>query len=471
MIKEVKRLVSFSLGTWINFGFSFLLAPISTFLLSPSEYGKYALFLLTQTLLTYLFTLGMDQVIVRFFHQGKVEPNRLLIHCIVPVFGSFVLTSAILLLLNREVNFFITNQHETNYLLSAQLAFISLLASLNNVGTSHLRMQKAGLKFSFLQVVTSVVNYAAFFYYLFFIGKDFHAFLVASLISLSVQLVIIYVWFIKIQQFLFRFKPSSLVLKQALLFGIPFVPSFLLDFLFSSSDKFFLRYFGDLESLGVYSLALRISYAFTILQSGFHLYWVPYSMERFHRNKEDKGFYRETFSILNFIILILITVAVTGKDLLKLLIDPSFFSAISFFSFLLYVPYFYTLSEITFVGINFKNKTHYHLIINLITLAFNALFAFLFIPKWGSAGAAMTVAATYGVFFILRSWIANKLYALHLTWTPFVVSLLIVSSFVLLDFSLLLSWSTKLFLGFGVSAALLFLYKSDISILVKKFKK
>ena len=151
MIKEVKKLVSFSLGTWINFGLSFLFAPISTFLLSPSEYGKYALFILTQTLLTYLFTVGMDQVLVRFYHEKKMEPERLLINCILPIFGSFFIVSSILLLLNRELNLFITDTYSSNYTLGIQLAIISLLASLNNVGTSHLRMQKAGLKFSFLQ--------------------------------------------------------------------------------------------------------------------------------------------------------------------------------------------------------------------------------------------------------------------------------------------------------------------------------
>ena len=471
MIKELKRLVSFSLGTWINFSLSFLFAPISTFLLSPAEYGKYALFILVQTLLTYLFTVGMDQVLVRFYHQEKMEPERLLISCILPIFGSFVIVGSVLLLLNRELNFFITNDHTTNYTLCTLLAIIALLASLNNIGTSHLRMQKAGLKFSILQVTTSLINYGVFFCYLLFIERTFQAFLIGSIVSLSIQLLIIYGRFIKVQQFILKVRPSQLMLKQALIFGLPFVPTFLLDFLFSSSDRFFLRYFGNLEDMGIYSLALRISYAFTILQSGFHIYWVPYSMERFHKNERDKKFYSETFSILNFLILILITAAVIGKPVLKGLIDEKFYPAIAFFPFLLFVPYFYTLSEVSFVGINFKNKTHYHLIINLITLAFNALFAFLLIQKWGSSGAAMSAAATYGIFFILRSWFANKLYPLFLDWKPFAVSFLCVVLFVLSDFFFSMNFWIKIALGLAIGMVLLFLYRHYLIFFVGRFKK
>jgi O-antigen/teichoic acid export membrane protein len=471
MIKEVKKLVSFSLGTWINFGLSFLFAPISTFLLSPSEYGKYALFILSQTLLTYLFTVGMDQVLVRFYHEKKMEPERLLINCILPIFGSFFIVSSILLLLNRELNLFITATYTSNYTLGIQLAIISLLASLNNVGTSHLRMQKAGLKFSFLQVATSLINYGVFFCYLLLVERTFQAFLIGSLVSLSVQLLIIYGRFIKIHQFVLKMRPSKQVLKQALLFGFPFVPTFLLDFLFSSSDRFFLRYFGNLEEMGIYSLALRISYAFTILQSGFHLYWVPYSMERFHRNEQDKRFYAETFSLLNFLILAVITAAVIGKPLLKGLIDEQFYPAIAFFPFLLFVPYFYTLSEVTFVGINFKSKTHFHLIINVITLAFNALFAFLLIPKWGSSGAAMTAAATYCMFFVFRSWFANKLYPLQLAWTPFATSLFCVVTFVMVDYYYIMEFWVKLVSGLGIAMVLIFLYKDYLVFFAGRFKK
>ncbi len=471
MIKEIKRLVSFSLGTWINFALSFLFAPISTFLLSPSEYGKYALFILAQTLLTYLFTVGMDQVLVRFYHQKKMAPERLLINCILPIFGSFFIVSSILLLLNSELNFFITGSHSPNYILCIQLAVIALLASLNNVGTSHLRMQNAGLKFSFLQVTTSIINYGVFFCYLLLLERTFQAFLIGSLVSLSVQLLIIYGRFIKIHQFIAKTRPNRQMIKQALLFGIPFVPTFLLDFLFSSSDRFFLRYYGSLEEMGIYSLGLRISYAFTILQSGFHLYWVPYSMERFHRNEHDKRFYTETFSLLNFLILIAITAAVIGKPLLKGLIDEQFYPAIAFFPFLLFVPYFYTLSEITFVGINFKSQTHFHLIINVITLVLNALFAFLMIPKWGASGAAMTAAATYCVFFVFRSWFANRLYPLYLAWSPFATSFLCVTIFVIADFLISINVWIKVVSGLIIVIVLIFLYRDYLILFTKRFKR
>lgn len=471
MIAEVKKLIGFSLGSWINFGISFLLAPISTFLLSPAEYGKYALFMLLQTFLTYFFTLGMDQALVRFYNENINNPVRLLMNCMVPVLFSFAAGLSLLLLFNREVNLFINQQAMPDWNLAFKLGYTSLFASLGNLGLSFLRMQKAALKFSSLQIAISIINYSVFFSYLIFVEREFHAFVIASMVSLSIQSIILYGMLIKVHQSWGIFTIDRPILKQALLFGLPFVPTFFLDYLFTNSDRFFLNYLGGVVDLGIYSLAVRISYAFTILQSGFQLYWVPYSMERFHKNEMDKSFYNRVFSIINIVFLVIITISITGKDLLKLIIAPEFYPVITFFPFLLFVPYFFTLSEVTFVGINYKNKTQYHLYINSITLFFNIVFAFLFIPRWGAAGAAMGAGASYGVFFILRTSIARRLYAVPIYWFPFIVSLVAVSMFVVGDFVFFPEVWVKCLISLGMFVLLFLLYRAEIASLWNSIKK
>jgi O-antigen/teichoic acid export membrane protein len=432
MLKEFKRLINFSLGTWISFLMSMLFAPVSTFLIMPVEYGKYALFIVAQNLLVLLLGLGLQQSQIRFFHER--DPRQILGMNMLVTAGFFALLFPIMLVLHNKLNFFITEGSFVGWGVVVMLGFISLLTTINTLGFNYLRMNHEALKFSFIQIATQVVNYTLFFAYIYLVGANFHAFLSASLLSTMFQFCMIYFIHPKLGYIFSGFSWDKKLFRESLAFGLPFIPVFAIDYLFSYSDRYFLRFFGDLSTLGVYSIALRFSYAFTILQTGFHTYWVPFSMQRFSQNPDERGFYKDIFQVLNFSLLLILLLVVLGKDLIALVIEEQFYGVIRYFPFLFFVPIYYTLSEVTFVGINFSKKTSLHMIINLVTLGCNAFLAFLFIPRWGPAGAAMSCGLTYLCFFLLRSYFGNKMYPQNLPWRSFFITHGIMLAWVTADY-------------------------------------
>jgi O-antigen/teichoic acid export membrane protein len=433
MSLELKRLLKFSMGSWITFSFSFIASPITTFFLVPEEFGKFASFILFQTLAIYLITLGMDQVLMRFYYQAE-NKTQLLLKCLFVEIVSFSVLLIILLAFSSYLNFFITGLQTPDLALAIEGATLCLLLSISNLGLGLVRMQNRAVRFSSIQIANSIVNYSAFFLILIFVDRTYKAFIYASLVSASFQLIIIYFFTIRIPitEWLYFFK-EKLLLKRHFEFGLPFVPTFFIDYAFSNSDRYFMRFFGGFGSLGVYSLGLRFSSAFNVVQTGFHTYWTPFSYDRHQENPTAKEFYPKVFDLLNWGLLSLILMAHSFRELITYIIAPQYHNVIGFFSFLLFTPYLYSLTEVTQVGINFSLKTRLFLWINLATLAINIFFGYFLIQQFGQMGAALNVASTSLVLFVLKSYFGIKNYSLPIDWIKFALSFLSVFLFVTID--------------------------------------
>ncbi|GAY77457.1 lipopolysaccharide biosynthesis protein [Sporolactobacillus inulinus] len=64
-----KKLIGFSLGPVVGALLSFVTIPVTTYFISPEEYGKASMFLLFQTIAgTFLF-FGIDQAYTREYHE------------------------------------------------------------------------------------------------------------------------------------------------------------------------------------------------------------------------------------------------------------------------------------------------------------------------------------------------------------------------------------------------------------------
>lgn len=71
MKQLIVRLLQFSIGSIGAALLNLILIPVTTYFLSPEEYGKTSMFLLAQTLLIYVIYLGFDQAFTREFYEYK----------------------------------------------------------------------------------------------------------------------------------------------------------------------------------------------------------------------------------------------------------------------------------------------------------------------------------------------------------------------------------------------------------------
>jgi len=406
----LKLFLKFSFGSWVSAVISFFTVPITTMLLMPEQFGKATTYTVAFTILTQIVLFGLDQSFVRFFYEyeEKKRPS-LLWNAILPsiiVWG--ILSIGLVFCWKWISNWLISEQQ----ILIVGLLSINLLIGLfNRYATLIVRMQKKGIFFSLLQIISSIINVVVIISYSKFIANTFYAVIWAGICA---SLIVLIISVIKEWHFwLARLSISQIQTKTVLRYGLPFLPTCFMAVLFEGMDKVFIREFVGFEELGLYNVAFKVVSVLTILQVGFSMFWIPASYEHYEKHPEDRTLYERTFKYVLFILTLCGLSLIAIKDIIVLLFNKAYIETASIMPFLIFIPIMYTLSEITYLGINFTKKTYWHIIIFGTLLLLSLLFNYIFVPWLGSKGAALAVALSFTTFFFLRTYASIRLYPMN----------------------------------------------------------
>jgi len=414
MIKErnfIKSFFQFSIGQWVAALISFITTPITTWLIIPEEFGKASMFTLAFNLLLNIALLGADQSFVRMFYEKEEEKRRnLLWEALLPsLFIGFVIFIFIgIFWKNLSLVLFGDSNHFLPILL---LGLTILIGTVERFATLAVRMKKRGIAFSTLRVVNGITNAAFTILYALLVSRTFYAIIVGTLFShiISALLAIYFekeLWFGK-----FKIELSSI--KSIVRYGIPFVPTFLITWLFQSIDRLALRNYTDFNEIGLYSAAFKVVSIMGLIQTGFTTFWVPVSYESYENNPESTGIFEKTSLFISAAMFMLGMSILLFKDIIFLLLARSYRTAAQISPFLILMPIMGTVDYVTGQGISFKKKTYWYIIRAVVAATVNIIGNLLFVPVYGAKGAAFTTGISYIVFFSISTYISQRLYKVN----------------------------------------------------------
>lgn len=468
--KSLKFFMKFSYGGLISAGISFISTPIITALVLPDEFGKASMVVLAFSLLINFVQLGSDQSFVRFFYQKKYENNTGLLltnSIIIPICLTFVCIGVILTM-GEDISVLLIDRISMQ--VPILLSLLLFLGVIERFSTLLIRMNQKGVLFSNLKIVQSIVNISIIVLYAKFVESSFLAIVYGSLFS--VLLVAIIGVFIERKYWnKMRAKINKVDVIEILKYGLPFVPTFIISWVFEGIDKIALKYYSNFNEIGLYTAAYKIVAILTILQITFSNFWVPISYEAYEKNSvESKKMFQNVFNGLSGVFFILAISIISFRDLIILLFAESYRNATVIVPFLIFMPIMYTLSEITVGGINFKNKTYWHLLISIIAALVNIIGVYFLVPKYGAIGASISTGLAYITFFYVRTIISNYYFPLdfQILKTTLAIALLLIialiNTFVI----------NKLFCAitnFGSLISIILIYKMELKMLVLKITK
>ena len=200
-----------------------------------------------------------------------------------------------------------------------------------------------------------------------------------------------------------------LEIKSLLKFGLPIVPVSIIGWALSGMDKVMLRGFCDYSELGMYEVAFKVVNIIGIAQTCFTSFWVPVA-HQWNNDNVDK----ERFVYIGR----LISLAMTGifvlvllfKNVIFFILADDYGQAVNIVPFLLIYPIMYTVSEVTVMGIYFKEKTLNLLFVSVAASIVNIALNCILIPKAGAIGASIATGVSYTVFFWIRTLISRRIW-------------------------------------------------------------
>ncbi|WP_126994251.1 lipopolysaccharide biosynthesis protein, partial [Thermosipho globiformans] len=303
------------------------------------------------------------------------------------------------------------------------LAFSLLSGIFQRFNQLSIRMQKKGFLFSLISVILALGNFGGTVVYALIVSRSFYAIIFGQIIGNIFSLL---VGFFIDKQFRSFSKLNFEKLVEFLKYGIPFIPSMILYWLFSSIDRISLRQFSTFTEIGLYSAAFKIVSIMQLIQVGFTTFWAPLAYEKYNSEDSSDNFFEKANSLISAILFVFGLLLLVFKDLIFLFFAKSYREASYIAPFLILYPIMYMLSETTVLGINFSKKTYWHIVITGVSAFVNFVGNSILVPFLGAKGAAISTGLSYVVFFTLRTVIAQKYYPMNIKMKRIYISVFLI---------------------------------------------
>ena len=435
----IKDSLIFAIGTIGSKIILFVLVPLYTNCLTPSEYGIADLvFTLSQLLLPFL-CLGIFHAIIRFGLSKNENPNDVL------------LCGIIIALIGTLLSIFITpliglyeSINEWKWYFCIYIILHMYLSIFQNYAKSigkNKMYAAVSIIYTFVLALLNILFLVC--------GKmGVRGYLLANVLATLVA-VLIFAFVCKVFTLPKRAKLNSELLKQMIKYSLPLMLDGTLWWLIQSSNKLFVEWFLDAEVLGLYTVAIKIPALMYVVVTIFSQAWGISTIKEIE-NTNDSNFYKNVFSlysVLTFFVCIGIVTVI--KPFMSVYVSQEYFISWQYIPLLLIGNAFLAISDFFGAFYNALKKPIKNLVVSSIAAMvsiFISLFAMRYIEMWA---AILSTLFAYFVIMWVRLIDIRKYVNIKIKWLPFLLNQLIViahSILITLDFPSLLVSSIAILL-------------------------
>lgn len=393
---------------------SFIMLPVYTRYLSPADYGVLELLGTTIDVIAMIAGIGLASGVFKYYAEADDEAERreVMSTAALGTAGLALLTTAVgVAFADPLTRLVFGSEGEPLYF---RLFFLTyFLQAAGGVPLMLIRAQNRSTLFVALNVAKLVAMLSLNIYFVVFLRMGVLGVLISTLAVTGALAVVLSMYAFREVGFSFSW-PRFQSLSR---FGAPLIAWSLGSFILTFSDRYFLNYYTDAATVGVYSLAYKFSFvlsAFTAVP--FQQVW---DSQRFAVAKQPDAqeVYRRVFLYFNLALIGgSIIIALVVKDMLRVMADPSFHSAYTVVPLVLVVTVVQQWTGYCSIGLYLKNATHLYAWSAGIAVAVALALNMLLIPRFGMFGAAWATVAAYGVRFAVVYWFAQGRYHIGYPW-------------------------------------------------------
>lgn len=409
-----KSSIIYAISDAINKAVPFIILPILSYYLLPSDYGIVANFGVLFAIFSIFVTAGVDGAIsVNYFRLSKNELSRFIFNSIliISVLGVFLI---FLVLLFDDLIYSFVKIPNSYQVLTVLMA---VSAAFTGINLSLWRLEEKALRFGiykFSQTIfdISVSLILVAIYKLGWVGRV-NGMLLASIVFGLCSLYIVY------KRGYLKLSPSKSLVFSILAFGLPLIPHSLSFWLRSGVDRILItKYVGEYAT-GLYATGFQFGVLVSFITLSFNNAFVPYMFRLLSEEDEGILFYNKNLLkkiILSGIVILIFTCLIFtffSKYILLYFFADAYYEASQFI--------FWAILSQTFQGmylffvnyIFFVKKTKILAVITFVCSLLQVVLSFYLINFLGAIGAAYATAIISFVNFLMVAWYSNKVYPMN----------------------------------------------------------
>lgn len=389
----------------------FLLVPLYTQFLTPSDYGIMTLLGFYTMFFSPLSHLGLQGAMFRYvgFSENQNEEDVILSTALKTVLPISLFFTIIAFILKNPIEVFLLKSNDYSLLIYLTI-FSSFMFSITQLLTSYLRIKREVKKIFYINFLNLVFSVSLNIYLIVFVGLGLNGAIwtIAASSVFGLLLILFNVRLPLSNKFNFSY------LKKMFKYGIPNVPNYLQAIIMALFGQFYLSNQLSLEELGYYAVAWKFCLPLVVVLSIIHNSWKAYKFDLLKSSQKVDELFTQFSSIMLMIYsFIFLIICFWGGDFLKLFTDTSFHSAEQYVSYLCLIPLFQAFYHCFSSFVSFGEKQTLNPFIGLGGLIFTVISSYILIPNYGIIGAAFSTSFGWLVMAILAYLYGQTIYKVN----------------------------------------------------------
>lgn len=418
MIKEFLKDTSiYTFGYLLSRGMAFIMLPIFTRLISPTDYGFIDIVTIISTFALIAFTLEINQGFGRYYSESntEVEQNIFSSTAFIFVVISYLVLFLLFLILKTPIELFIlgVRSNFSLYLLSVLYIFnYGIFIFLQNQLRWHLKSKE----YVIVSIVFTVASYILAVFFMYYAKMRVEGFFLGMIIGYTIAILLSI--FYSRDKISLQFDWSKL--KQMLSFSIPLVPSSIGVVVILYIDRLAIKNLLTLHEVGIFGIAYRFGAIVNLILLGFQAALAPLIYNNY-KKKSTPSEIEKIFRLFMIIVLSLnLCISVFAKEIVVLFTTPDYYQAYLIIPFIGFSMIFLSMNVFT-PGLLLAKKTKVIAFINIGGAVLNTILNYSLIPVYGIKGSASSTLISGVCLFIVTLIMSQKHYRIPFNYKKILV--------------------------------------------------
>ncbi|MEL6301923.1 MAG: oligosaccharide flippase family protein [Pseudomonadota bacterium] len=462
-----KHLGIYSAGAIIRQIVGFLMLPIYTRYLAPSDYGIVAMLALLISIFELVLGARFASAIPKFYYEHDDEKERGTVigtALAITITASGIGALLIAAMSRPLANAFLADIALWHFVALYGITLITV--AIENYALVYIRLRDKPFLFMAVSLTKLVVALSLNIWFVVFLEWGVAGVVASTVLSSSGFGLVLGVYTIYQTG---GWRISKTLTRRLIRFSWPLWVGSAAAVYVTFANRFMIRYFGDLSEVGLYDLAARFSTLVMILiWQPFNQWWQTERFALLRRDDRGAPVYRSVYALLSAALVVMATgISLFADIVIRVMADPAFHTAS------LAVPplaFSVVLKQLAlFLNVSFLASERTYLIATLKygSAAMLTVMYIAMIPALGYLGAAYATVAAAFLMLLITASVAKRTFDISVRLFPAFWFIVIGASVVALDIlvlaqtSLWVSAAGKCALGLALFGALWWMLERD----------
>lgn len=412
----IKDIFIFGLGTLGSKLIMFLLVPLYTNILTPSEYGVSELVMTAAELLIPFVSVVIFEAVLRYGLDTQYSRKDVL-------FSSFVVCligSLLTILITPLFSFYSSISPWKWYMCTYVIIYL-----FHSTEMMYLKVCKKNKMYAILSCVQTFILATTNILLLTKLDMGIKGYLLSIIISHLVVVFFIFM-FGGVRIELWKSKLSKKLSIEMLRYSFPLIFNNISWWVIHSSDKFMIENMINSSSLGVYTVALKLSAIINLFVSVFSQAWSVSSIQKYDSKRENNYFFKvfEGYSFVCFFgAILLISIS---KWFMRIYVGADFFESAIYVPLMIVGTVFSALTAFYSRLFSVVKKNKVVMATTVIAAIANVIVNYILISVIGIWGAIIGTICAYIIMLHLQMFFIRKYMCVKIHVVNYVISCILL---------------------------------------------